>query len=85
MAVDAMCLGHSNVASSEVVINEALTAYKGCTMFALGRSADGTKINGQSYICYLTVNTNTTKITFAHRGGYYAKPTEVFGPAIVYK
>lgn len=85
VAVDAMCLGHSNVASSEVVVNEALTALSGCQMYALGRSADGTKINAQSYIVYVSISGSTTKLTFAHRGGYYAKPTEVFGAAIVFK
>ena len=39
----------------------------------------------QSYIIWLRNSSwDGSSITFAHRGGYYVKPTEVFGPGILY-
>lgn len=84
---DAMCLGHSNVASSEVLLEDDLPQELRGTSWALGRGngSDG-KLVAQSYVIWLYGASygDPAKITFAHRGGYYVKPTEVFGPGIIY-
>ena len=84
---DAMCLGHSNVASSEVYLEDDLPTELRGTSWALGRGngADG-KLTAQSYIIWLYGASygDPARIVFAHRGGYYVKPTEVFGPGILY-
>ncbi len=48
-------------------------------------AADG-KLVAQSYVMWLygARYGDPAYITFAHRGGYYVKPTEVFGPGIIY-
>ncbi len=39
----------------------------------------------RSYIIWLRNDRwDGANICFAHRGGYYVKPTEVFGPGILY-
>ena len=84
---DVMCEGHSNVASSEAYLEDDLPAELRGTSWALGRGngADG-KIVAQSYVMWLYGASygDPARITFAHRGGYYVKPTEVFGPGIIY-
>lgn len=84
---DVMCEGHSNVASSEAYLADDLPAELQGTSWALGRGngADG-KLVAQSYVMWLygARYGNPAYITFAHRGGYYVKPTEVFGPGIIY-
>ena len=84
---DVMCEGHSNVASSEAYLTDDLPVELQGTSWALGRGngADG-KINVQSYVMwhYGARYSDPAYITFAHRGGYYVKPTEVFGPGILY-
>ena len=84
---DAMCLGHSNVASSEAYLDQDLPEELRGTSWALGRGngADG-KLVAQSYVMWLygARYGDPAYITFAHRGGYYVKPTEVFGPGILY-
>lgn len=78
---DTVCLGHSNVASSEVLLEEALdTALMGNSI-AIGRGMgeDG-NLKPQSYLVYMNTWRGQTTMTFAHRGGAYVKPTEVFGP-----
>ena len=80
---DAVCLGHSNVASSKVKLEnlfpQELTGYS----YAVGRGmgADGS-LNPQSYEILASNSGGEATITFMHRGGYYIKPTEVFGPGI---
>ena len=84
---DVMCLGHSNVASSEVNLEDDLPAELQGTSWALGRgNGEDGKIVAQSYVMWLygARYGDPAKITFAHRGGYYVKPTEVFGPGILY-
>ena len=78
---NAMCLGHSNVASSEVYLDQQLPAELIGTGICLGRGngADG-KIIPQSYLVY--IRNYGGKV--AHRGGYYVKPTECFGSGIIY-
>ena len=84
---DAMCLGHSNVASSEVVLDQDLPEELRGTSWALGRgNGEDGKLVAQSYVMWLYGASwhDPAKITFAHRGGYYVKPTEVFGPGVIY-
>ena len=84
---DVMCEGHSNVASSEAYLVDDLPQELQGTSWALGRGngADG-KLVAQSYVMWLygARYGDPAYITFAHRGGYYVKPTEVFGPGIIY-
>ena len=84
---DVMCEGHSNVASSEAYLADDLPVELQGTSWALGRGngADG-KINVQSYVMWLygARYSDPAYITFAHRGGFYVKPTEVFGPGVIY-
>ena len=82
---NAECLGHSNVASSEVYLDQQLPAELIGTGICLGRGngADG-KIIPQSYLVYIRNYGGKAEMTFAHRGGYYVKPTECFGSGIIY-
>lgn len=84
---DVMCLGHSNVASSIVYLEDDLTEELRGTSWALGRAngPDG-KIIAQSYVIWFSAAYYETppKITFAHRGGLYVQQTEVFGPGVIY-
>ena len=82
---NAMCLGHSNVASSEVYLDQPLPAELIGTGICLGRGngADG-KIIPQSYLVYIRNYGGKAEMTFAHRGGYYVMPTECFGSGIIY-
>ena len=84
---DAMCLGHSNVASSEVYLEDDLPTELRGTSWALGRgNGEDGKLTAQSYIIWLYGASygDPARIVFAHRGGYYVKPTEVIGPGILY-
>ena len=84
---DAMCLGHSNVASSEVYLEDDLPEELRGTSWALGRgNGEDGKIVAQSYVMWLYGSSygDPARIVFAHRGGYYVKPTEVFGPGVIY-
>ncbi len=82
---NAMCLGHSNVASSEVYLDQQLPSAIIGTGMCLGRGcgADG-KIVPQSYLVYMYNRSEGAELVFAHRGGYYVKPTECFGSGIIY-
>ena len=82
---NAMCLGHSNVASSEVYLDQQLPAELIGTVICLGRGngADG-KIIPQSYLVYIRNYGGKAEMTFAHRSGYYVMPTECFGSGIIY-
>jgi hypothetical protein len=82
---DAQCLGHSNVASSEVYLDQALPSEIIGTGMCIGRSndADG-HINAQSYLVYMYNRSGKAQLTFAHRGGTYYTHTEVFGTGIIY-
>ena len=84
---DAMCLGHSNVASSEVYLEDDLPTELRGTSWALGRgNGEDGKLTAQAYVMWLYGASygDPARIVFAHRGGYYVKPTEVFGPGILY-
>ena len=82
---NAQCLGHSNVASSEVYLDEQLPSEIIGTGMCIGRSndADG-HINAQSYLVYMYNRSGKSQLTFAHRGGTYYTHTEVFGTGIIY-
>ena len=87
ISFDAVCLGHSNVASSYAYLEEDIPADCVGTSMALGRGmGDGNcALAAQSYIIWLANSRwDGANICFAHRGGYYVKPTEVFGPGILY-
>ena len=87
ISFDTVCLGHSNVASSEAYLEDELPADCIGTSMALARGmGEGNAgLAAQSYIIWLRNSSwDGTSITFAHRGGYYVKPTEVFGPGILY-
>ena len=84
---DSVCLGHSTVASSYAYLDQDLPADCVGTSMALGRGmGDGNcALAAQSYIIWLRNDSwDGANICFAHRGGYYVKPTEVFGPGILY-
>ena len=84
---DAMCLCHSNVASSEVYLEDDLPTELRGTSWALGRgNGEDGKLVAQAYVMWLYGASygDPARIVFAHRGGYYVKPTEVFGPGILY-
>ena len=84
---DVMCLGHSNVASSEAYLDQDLPEELRGTSWALGRgNGEDGKLCAQSYVMWLygAYYSTPARITFAHRGGYYVKPTEVFGPGVIY-
>ena len=84
---DVMCEGHSNVASSEAHLVDDLPQELQGTSWALGRgNGEDGKLVAQSYVMWLygARYGDPAYITFAHRGGYYVKPTEVFGPGIIY-
>ena len=84
---DVMCLGHSNVASSEAYLDQDLPEELRGTSWALGRgNGEDGKLVAQSYVMWLygAYYSTPARITFAHRGGYYVKPTEVFGPGVIY-
>ncbi len=82
---NAQCLGHSNVASSEVYLDQALPAGVVGTGMAIGRSNDDQgHINAQSYLVYMYNRNGKSQLTFAHRGGPYFTHTEVFGTGIIY-
>ena len=82
---NAQCLGHSNVASSEVYLDQQLPAEVVGTGMAIGRSNDDDgHINAQSYLVYMYNRNGKSQLTFAHRGGPYYTKTEVFGTGIIY-
>ena len=83
---DTVCLGHSNVASSQVILDKELPAELLGLSYALARGMgeDGS-MHPQSYQIQASNWRNRTEISFMHRGGKYIKPTEVFGPGIFYQ
>ena len=84
MALDSLCLGHSNVASSEIYPDEPLASDMNGFSYVLARGAGEGKVTAQSYQVQF-VNWGDHRIVVAHRGGYYVKPSEVFGTGVYYK
>lgn len=82
----AMCLGHTNVASSEAHLDQELPAEVKGTGMCLCRSCDDQgHINVQSALVYMNTWQHKTTLTFAHRGGPYFVPCEAFGTGIIYE
>jgi len=83
---DTVCLGHSNVASSEVILDKELPEELIGLSYALARGMgeDGS-LHPQSYQIQSIVWRKKTELHFMHRGGKYIKPTEVFGPGVFYQ
>lgn len=84
ISFDTVCLGHSNVASSEVYPEEGVPTSMEGFSYVLARGANGTKITAQSYQVQF-IGSYNPRIILAHRGGYYVKPSEVFGTGVYYK
>ena len=84
ISFDTVCLGHSNVASSEVYPEEGVPTSMEGFSYVLARGANGTKITAQSYQVQF-IGSYNPRIVLAHRGGYYVKPSEVFGTGVYYK
>ena len=82
---DTVCLGHSNVASSEVVLDQELPSDLIGLSYALARGMgeDGS-LHPQSYQIQATTFRRKTTLHFMHRGGKYIKPSEVFGTGVFY-
>ena len=83
---DTVCLGHSNVASSEAILDKELPEELIGLSYALARGMgeDGS-LHPQSYQIQSMVWRKKTELHFMHRGGKYVKPTEVFGPGVFYQ
>ncbi|MDO5321695.1 MAG: hypothetical protein Q4F39_04850 [Bacteroidia bacterium] len=84
ISFDTVCLGHSNVASSEVYPEDGVPTSMEGYSYLLARGAGGNKITAQSFQVQF-VGSYNPRIIFAHRGGYYVKPSEVFGTGVYYK
>ena len=83
---DTVCLGHSNVASSEVILDKELPEELIGLSYALARGMgeDGS-LHPQSYQIQSINWRKKCELHFMHRGGKYIKPTEVFGPGVFYQ
>ena len=83
---DTVCLGHSNIASSEATIDkkfpDEMIGYSYALARGMGENGD---LHPQSYQIQTINWTPNGKINFMHRGGKYIKPTEVFGPGVFYQ
>ena len=84
ISFDTVCLGHSNVASSEVYPEDGVPTSMEGFSYVLARGANGTRITAQSYQVQF-IGSYNPRIVLAHRGGYYVKPSEVFGTGVYYK
>ena len=83
---DTVCLGHSNVASSEAILDKKLPDELIGLSYALARgSGENGDLHPQSYQIQATNWSNKAELHFMHRGGKYIIPTEVFGPGIFYQ
>ena len=83
---DTVCLGHSNVASSEAILDKKLPDELIGLSYALARGmGQEGDLHPQSYQIQATNWGNKTELHFMHRGGKYVKPTEVFGPGVFYQ
>ena len=83
---DTVCLGHSNVASSEAILDKELPEELIGLSYALARGmGEEGDLHPQSYQIQSIVWRQKTELHFMHRGGKYVKPTEVFGPGVFYQ
>ncbi|MBQ9653347.1 MAG: hypothetical protein IJV32_03895, partial [Bacteroidales bacterium] len=80
----AVCLGHSNIASSEVYLSSEIPSECLGSGMCLGRGMDDQgHIIPQSYLVYMYNRDGKGQLTFAHRGGSYCKPSVVFGAGVI--
>ena len=82
---DVMCEGEPGRASSMVILDRIIPEEMfGCS-FVLGRATgvDG-DVRPQTYFISMINFAGRTEITFAHRGGVYVKPAELFGPGMFF-
>ena len=83
---DTVCLGHSNIASSEAILDKKLPDELIGLSYALARGmGEEGDLHPQSYQIQATNWSNKAELHFMHRGGKYIKPTEVFGSGIFYQ
>ena len=83
---DTVCLGHSNIASSEAILDKKLPDELIGLSYALARGmGEEGDLHPQSYQIQATNWSNKAELHFMHRGGKYVKPTEVFGPGVFYQ
>jgi hypothetical protein len=84
--LDTVCLGHSNVASSEAILDKELPEELIGLSYALARGMgeDGS-LHPQSYQIQSINWRKKCELHFMHRGGKYIKQTEVFGPGVFYQ
>ena len=83
---DAVCLGHSNIASSIATLDTTLPAELIGLSYVMGRGmGENGDLHPQSYQIQAINRGQKTEINFQYRGGKYVKPTEVFGPGIFYE
>ena len=82
---DTVCEGENGRASSTAMLDRRLPEGLLGGSFALGRgmAADG-DIRPQSYYVTSRYNGQKTEVTYSHRGGMYIKPSEVFGPGVLF-
>jgi len=83
IAFDTVCLGHSNVASSEVYPEDGVPREMEGFSYILARGSDGNRVTAQSFQVQF-IGSYNPRIVFAHRGGYYVKPSEVFGTGVYF-
>ena len=83
---DAVCLGHSNIASSVATLDTTLPAELIGLSYVMGRGmGENGDLHPQSYQIQSINRGQKTEINFQYRGGKYVKPSEVFGPGIFYE
>ena len=81
---NAYCLGQEGIASSEAYLNTLVPAECMGSGICLGRAQDEQgRIVAQSYLVYMYNRDDKTRLTFAHRGGLYCKPTICFGAGVI--
>lgn len=80
----AICLGHSNIESSEVYLSSEIPQECLGKGMCLGRGMDEQgRIIPQSYQVYMYNRNGKGQLTFAHKGGCYCAPSVVFGAGVI--
>lgn len=87
LSVEAQLEGYSNVAASYIYLNKEIPLPEGTGQLCCWALARGTDtFSAQSY--EITINRpsrySDASMTFAHRGGKYAKPTDIIGGGLLY-
>ncbi len=84
LSVSAVLLGKAGFASSECQTREKISTLSAGDSMLLARSSEDTGFQPQTYALWLKQQPSYTKLTFAHRGGEYEKPTEMEGTSVFY-